>query len=196
MSVSTDGLQGNAHSGFPSISADGRYVAFHSETSNLVAGDSNGVVDVLVHDRRTGQTTRVSVDSSGAQGNGNSGHLVSISADGRYVAFESDANNLVAGDTNGTSDIFVHDRGTRRTTRVSVESSGAQGNSLSARPSISADGRYVAFISSAMNLVAGDTNGRDDVFVYDRQTGRTTRISVDSLWRRGERRQLQCQHQR
>ena len=238
VSVSTDGLQGNAHSGFPSISADGRYVAFHSETSNLVAGDSNGVVDVLVHDRRTGQTTRVSVDSSGAQGNGNSGHPVSISADGRYVAFESDANNLVAGDTNGTSDIFVHDRGTRRTTRVSVnssgdegndvslgasisadgrfvafysgannlvtgdtngrqdvfvhdrqkgltnrvsvDSSGAQGNSLSARPSISADGRYVAFISSAMNLVAGDTNGRDDVFVYDRQTGRTTRISVDS----------------
>jgi Tol biopolymer transport system component len=179
VSVASDGAQGNSGSWCPSISADGRYVAFQSYASNLVPGDTNGVLDVFVHDRLTGQTTRVSVASDGTQGNGDSG-CPSISADGRYVAFASLASNLVPGDTNGTWDVFVHDRLTGQTTRVSVASDGAQGNSGSWCPSISADGRYVAFQSYASNLVPGDTNGVLDVFVHDRLTGQTTRVSVAS----------------
>jgi len=116
-----------------------------------------------------GATTRVSVASDGSQGNSWSQDS-SISADGRYVAFHSDASNLVSGDTNGDIDIFVHDRQTGQTTRVSVGSDGGQGNGWSSRPSISADGRYVAFDSLASNLVSGDTNGKHDVFVNDWRT--------------------------
>jgi len=126
-----------------------------------------------------GDTTRVSVASDGAQGNDYS-YSPSISADGRYVAFDSSASNLVSGDTNGARDVFVHDRQGGGTTRVSVTSDGAQGGTGSWNPSISADGRYVAFYSGASNLVSGDTNGTDDVFVHDGQTGQTTRISVAS----------------
>ncbi|MBW3542596.1 MAG: hypothetical protein KY476_20225, partial [Planctomycetes bacterium] len=179
VSVDSGGTQGNSQSVFPSISADGRYVAFTSSADNLVAGDTNGAADAFVHDRQTGQTSRISVDSGGTQGNSSSG-AQSISADGRYVAFISFANNLVAGDTNGTHDIFVHDRQTGQTSRVSVHSGGTQGNSHSFNASISADGRYVAFDSSANNLVAGDTSSRFDVFVHDRQTGQTSRLSQDS----------------
>jgi hypothetical protein len=179
VSVSSVGGQGNDFSSGPALSADGRYVAFESTASNLVAGDTNGSGDVFVHDRQTGATTRVSVSSTGEQGNGNS-FRAALSADGRYVAFESTASNLVAGDTNGTSDIFVHDRQTGATTRVSVSSAGEQGNNNSFRSALSANGRYVAFYSLASNLVAGDTNGRWDVFVHDRQTGVTRRVSVSS----------------
>ena len=180
VSVASDGAQGNRYSYDPSISADGRYVAFYSYASNLVSGDTNGVYDVFVHDRQSGQTTRVSVASDGAQGNNGSYYDPSISADGRYVAFDSSASNLVSGDTNGARDVFVHDRQGGGTTRVSVASDGAQGGTGSWNPSISADGRYVAFYSGASNLVSGDTNGTDDVFVHDGQTGQTTRISVAS----------------
>jgi len=124
------------------------------------------LTDVFVHDRTTGVTERVSVDSSGSEANNNSIDP-SISADGRYVAFESLASNLVAGDTNNREDIFVHDRTTGITTRVSVDSSGAEANKLSWAPSISTDGAVVAFLSHADNLVPGDTNGRPDVFVND-----------------------------
>jgi Tol biopolymer transport system component len=119
---------------------------------------------------QAGDTTRVSVDSAGAEGNSNS-ESPSISANGRYVAFWSFASNLVPGDGNGTSDCFVHDRQTGLTTRVSVDSAGAEGNSgsSSSEPSISANGRYVAFQSSASNLVAGDGNGVWDCFVHDRK---------------------------
>jgi archaellum component FlaF (FlaF/FlaG flagellin family) len=117
-----------------------------------------------VHDRLTGQTTRVSVASDGTEGNGRS-WAPSISADGRYVAFYSEASNLVPGDTNGRADVFVHDRLTGQTTRVSVASDGTEGNGASEFPRISADGRYVAFISDASNLVPGDTNGTGDIFV-------------------------------
>ncbi|MDT7943806.1 MAG: hypothetical protein RQ985_04565, partial [Dehalococcoidia bacterium] len=160
----SDGTEGNGYSWFPSISADGRYVAFESIASNLVPGDTNGVSDVFVHDRLTGQTTRVSVASDGTQGHSASDHP-SISADGRYVAFESFASNLVPGDTNGKRDVFVHDRLTGQTARVSVASDGTQGNGDSIYPSISADGRYVAFVSGASNLVPGDANGNIDVFI-------------------------------
>jgi hypothetical protein len=180
VSVASDGTQGNADSHFPSLSANGRYVAFDSFANNLVSGDNNGLVDTFVHDRATGQTTLVSVASDGTQGNDHSSGHVSISANGRYVAFQSFASNLVSGDTNNTLDVFVHDRETGKTTRVSVRSNGRQGNDASLHPMISGSGRYVAFFSSASNLVNGDTNGMGDMFVHDRETGRTTRVSVAS----------------
>jgi len=186
VSVASDGTQANARSGDPSISADGRYVAFPSWASNLVPGDTNNTGDILVHDRQTRQTTRVSVASDGTEGDGWSGDP-SISADGRYVAFGSGARNLVPGDTNNTDDIFVHDRQTGQTTCVSLTSEGAQGDKHSTFPSISADGRYVAFRSDATNLVPGDTNDLDDIFVHDRQTGQTTCVSVASDGTQGER---------
>lgn len=179
VSVDSRGIQGSGDSEVPALSADGRFVAFHSWATNLAPGDTNGVHDVFVHDRRTGRTTRVSVDTIGTQGNGQS-REPSISGDGRFVAFHSAASNLVAGDTNGRFDVFVHDRWTNQTTRVSLDSGAVQGNGDSMVPSISADGRLVAFSSWASNLVPGDTNGRADAFVHDRQTGQTTRVSEDS----------------
>jgi Tol biopolymer transport system component len=179
-SVSSNGDQANDYSFTPSISGDGRFVAFASGASNLVPGDTNGAEDVFVHDRSTGQTSRVSVGSDGEQGQSDGGHAPSMSADGRFVAFYSYASNLVAGDTNDNFDVFVHDRTTGQTSRVSAASDGDQANHSSYDPSISADGRYVAFESGASNLVAGDTNGAGDVFVHDRQTGITSRVSVSS----------------
>ena len=182
VSVATDGTQGNSYSFSPSLSADGRYVAFWSVASNLVAGDTNFTGDAFVHDRLTKQTTRVSVSAAGVQGNGESGHFAEprpgLSADGRYVAFHSDASNLVVGDTNNASDAFVHDRVTGQTTRVNVTTGGAQGNDYTYDATLSADGRYVAFVSWASNLIAGDTNGTSDVFVHDRLTKQTTQVSV------------------
>jgi len=180
VSVASNGQEGNARSYHPAISADGRYVAFVSHADNLVVGDTNNQDDVFVHDRETGQTARVSVAWNGAQANSWSDNP-SISADGRYVAFDSRASNLVISDTNGAYlDVFVYDRQTGEIAVVSVNSGGAQGNSDSGWPAISADGRYVAFASLANNLVAGDTNGTWDVFLHDRQTGQTTRVSVTS----------------
>jgi Tol biopolymer transport system component len=162
-----------------SVSADGRYVVFQSNASNIVPGDRNNGGDIFVRDRRTGQTERISVSSSGAEGDLDSNGGFSLSADGRYVAFASLATNLVAGDDNYASDVFVRDRATGRTERVSVASNGAQANLDSSRPSISADGRYVAFESAASNLTPGDGNGARDVFVRDRATARTERASRD-----------------
>src|SRR3989440_5054627 len=175
VSVDSHGAQGIGDSEGPSISADGRFVAFYSSAANLVGGDTNGARDVFVLDRKTGKTTRVSVDSHGAQGNGDS-EGPSISTDGRFVAFYSLASNLVAGDTNGVRDVFVRDRKTGKTTRVSVNSHGAQTKRQSIVRSISADGRFVAFYSAATNLVGGDTNAAGDVFVRDRKTGKTNRV--------------------
>ena len=177
VSVATGGAQGNSESFAPTLSADGRYVVFRSDASNLVVGDTNGTSDDFVHDRLSGQTTRVSVATGGAQGNGD-GFTPTLSGDGRYVAFFSSSDNLVVGDTNGTSDAFVHDRLSGQTTRVSVATDGAQGNGYSYSTSLSADGRYVAFGSDASNLVAGDTNNTTDAFVHDRVTGQTTRVSL------------------
>ncbi len=184
VSLDSAGLQGNSFSYLPSISADGRFVAYQSYATNLVPGDTNGHSDIYVHHLQTGQTTRVSLDSGGLQGDGNSWNP-SISFDGRFVAFWSEATNLVPGDTNGYSDIFVHDRQTGQTTRVSVDTGGLQGNGGARDPVISSNGRHVTFVSYADNLVPGDTNGADDVFVHDRQTGRTTRVSVDSAGLQG-----------
>jgi Tol biopolymer transport system component len=180
VSVDSSGTQANGLSSGPSISPDGSVVAFGSDATNLVAGDTNGLTDIFVHDRATGVTERVSVDSSGAQGDGKSNGRTSLSADGQIVAFDSYSTNLVAGDTNGALDVFVHDRSSGATERVSIRSNGKQGNSDSYAASLSADGEVVAFQSFAFNLVANDTNLSFDVFVHDRVHGTTERVSVDS----------------
>ncbi|MGP0593888.1 FG-GAP-like repeat-containing protein [Nitrospira sp. T9] len=177
VSVSTGNLQGNNNSFLPDLNENGRFVTYYSLSTNLVPGDTNGVRDIFVYDRQTQQTTRVSVATGGGQANGESLEPA-ISANGRYVAFRSDATNLVPGDTNGTTDVFVHDRQTGITSRVSVATGGGQSNNNSFTPALSADGRFVAFHSFANNLVPGDTNGVLDVFVHDRQSGATTRVSV------------------
>jgi hypothetical protein len=179
VSVASGGIQSNGSSTYSSLSADGRYVAFQSQATNLVPGDTNNVEDIFVHDLQTAVTERASVDSSGNEVNGKSSEPA-ISADGRYVAFYSFATNMVAGDTNGVRDVFVHDRQTGVTERVSVDSAGNQANNLSEFAVISGDGRYVAFDSTASNLVTGDTNGFRDIFVHDLQTGTTELLSVDS----------------
>jgi Tol biopolymer transport system component len=163
----------------PKISADGRYVAFASAATNLVPGDTNGQVDVFVRDRSSGTTQRVSVSSAGAQADFGS-TIPAISADGRYVVFESFATNLVPGDTNGLTDVFLRDRQTGITERISVTTFEAQANGASRTPAVSADGRYVVFMSSATNLGVGDTNGVDDIFLRDRGVGSTGRISVST----------------
>ena len=132
-------------------------MAFYSAADNLVSGDTNGKTDIFVRDRQTGTTERVSVATGGGQANGDSSFPV-ISADGRFVAFESYATNLVSGDTNGVRDIFVHDRQTGTTERMSVATGGGQATGESVFAAISADGRFVAFHSLATNLVSGDTN--------------------------------------
>ena len=186
VSVDSSGAIGNGNSSFPALSADGMVVAFWSDASNLVATDTNGASDVFVHDRTTGVTERVSVDSTGAQGNGSS-YDAAISADGQIVAFSSSASNLVAGDTNGTTDVFVHDRSTGITELISVSSSGLQVKKPCTLDAISADGRFVVFDSLASALVPGDTNLVNDVFVHDRTTGTTERVSVDSSGVQGDR---------
>jgi Tol biopolymer transport system component len=179
VSVSSTGTEANGGSTDAAISADGRFVAFRSQASNLVPRDRNREADVFVHDRATGQTSRVSVSSTGTQAN-DSSVTGALSTDGRYVTFGSRASNLVPGDTNDSDDVFVHDRVTRQTSRVSVSSTGTQANRASYRPTVSADGRYVAFESGASNLVPGDTNRHLDVFVHDRVTRQTSRVSVSS----------------
>jgi Tol biopolymer transport system component len=184
ISLGFDGSEGDEDSLLwgGSLSDDGRYVAFVSSASNIVPDDTNGHPDVFVHDRQTGDTIRVSVSSSGDQGNGNSSFfeasLPRISADGRHVVFISQATNLVPGDNNGSLDVFVHDLDTAETSRASFDSSGIEANGSSLSASTSGDGRYVAFTSSATNLVPGDTNAVSDAFVHDRLTGDTARVSV------------------
>jgi Tol biopolymer transport system component len=179
VSVDSSGGAANGGSIAPSMSADGRYVAFESDASNLVAGDSNGMRDIFVHDLSTGVTERVSVDSNGFEANGPS-YFASISADGRWVAFESDATNLVPAERNSVRDVFVHDRQTGQTKRASVNVSGGIGNAASTWPSISGDGRYVAFMSDATNLVANDVNGFTDVFVKDMVSGVVLLATADT----------------
>jgi Tol biopolymer transport system component len=179
ISSDSSGVQGNADSTGVSISTDGRFVAFVSWSTNLVAGDTNSVGDIFVKDRQTGATVRASVSSAGAQSNGES-YEPALSADGRYVAFTSDASNLVPGDNNNACDIFVHDLTTGSTIRASVSSAGQEADAASNSAAISSDGRYLAFESRATNLVAADTNQRCDVFLRDLQTGTTERISVSA----------------
>lgn len=165
-SVSAAGAQGAKSSHHPSISADGRYVAFDSDTVDLVTGDANSTVDVFVKDTSTGAVKRASADSAGADSAG--GFSPSLSADGRWVAFQSVAATLVAGDTNGKTDVFAKDLTTGAIVRMSVSGAGAQGDGDSIAPAISGDGMSVAFESYSTNLVAGDTNSLKDVFAASR----------------------------
>jgi Tol biopolymer transport system component len=171
ISQTASGTPGNEESGlnYVAMSADGRYVAFGSAASNLVPADTNGAWDVFVRDRTSGAVQRVSVGPGGAQANGNSGFLftVSMSADGGYVAYSSIASNLVAGDTNASYDVFVRDRTAGVTTRVSVTKSGGQADSSNIDAAVSANGRSVVFTSFAGNMVAGDTNGYSDIYARD-----------------------------
>jgi Tol biopolymer transport system component len=179
VNVSSSGAQSNGDDFwniFVAISADGRFATYSTNGSNLVPGDTNQKVDIFLRDRQLGTTERISVSTAGTEGNQDSRES-SISADGRYVAFRSYSDNLVAGDTNGYSDVFVRDRLLGTTTLVSVDSAGIQGNSTSQDPAISPDGRYIAFVSYGSNLFSGDTNGMPDIFVRDRQTNTTERVT-------------------
>lgn len=180
-SVATDGAEANGSSSGASLSTDGRFVAFASDASDLVSNDINGVADIFLHDHLTGWTRRVSVNSNGKQSTRASFAPLSVSDDGRYVAFSSLERKLVADDNNVAMDVFVHDTQTGTTERISVDSLGIEGNADSFAPCISGDGRFVVFESVASNLVANDLNGAADVFLHDRDNGTTERVSIDAF---------------
>lgn len=185
VSVKSNGAQGNNNSYYPAVSANGQFVVFASYASNLVTGDTNNTADIFLCNRSTGVTSRVSLKAANTQAN-DSSWSPTVSADGRYVAFYSYATNLVTGDTNNTSDIFVRDVTAKTTARASVSSTGAQANEFSEMPEISDNGRYVTFTSWANNLIAADTNSNNDVFVRDRQTNTTTLVSRDAAGNQAE----------
>jgi Tol biopolymer transport system component len=166
VSLATDGGQANDRSYSPSISADGRIVAFASFATNLVRDDTNGLLDVFIRRRDQQTTTRLSVGPDGAQGDGLSFAPV-VSADGALVVFSSEAGNLVPDDSNGTRDVFLASTASGVVTRLSRPAAGdkAQGDGPSLGPVVDASGAMVAFASYATNLVPGDTNGQADVFV-------------------------------
>ena len=185
-SANIGGTLGNGDSTNPSVSADGRYVAFQSFASDLVTGDTNGRQDVFRKDMQTGAIMLVSSATGGGTLGNSDSFEANISPDGRYVAFCSWASNLVSGDTNSDPDVFVKDTQTGTTTRVSTDGSNNQvwGNSYD--PSISADGNLVAFHSTASALVSGDTNNTRDVFVKNLSTGSVTRVSTSTANGQGE----------
>jgi Tol biopolymer transport system component len=185
VSVSSDGALADGASSNASISASGRWIAFQSDATNLVPGDTNANSDIFLRDRSKGTTTRESVGSFGTQGVGDNQNP-SLSLNGRFLAFDSDAFDLVAGDDNGLRDVFWHDCTKGTTTLVSVASDGTQSNGTSQLPSISANGSLVAFESDATTLVAGDTNGHRDVFVRDLKHGTVTRVSVSTAGDEGD----------
>lgn len=185
VSLNSSGEPGNASSLSPAISENGRFVAFESEATDLVQGDTNGLTDVFVQDLQTGEVERVSVASNGRQTDRWS-LAPALSADGRFIVFESRATQLVAGDSNAAADIFVHDRQSGVLTRVSVNADGAEGTAPSKGCSISGDGRFIAFQSGASSLVLGDRNKAWDVFVHDRRAATIQRVSVSTKGEEGK----------
>ncbi len=165
-------------------SSSAGYVVFRSLDSTIVPNDTNGVADVFHHNIYSHASQRVSVDADGVEANGPSG-APSISSDGRYVVFETDATNLVPGDTNGVTDIILADMQTGGRQRISVATDGTQANGASTKPRISAEGNFVVYQSMASNLVPGDTNGQSDIFLYNIGTGETRRISVSAAGLQG-----------
>ena len=183
VSVSSGGTLADAGSYYGSISADGRYVVFTSEATNLVPGDTNGEPDVFRHDRTTGITVLVSAGAGGVPADDESytSYLPAVSADGRYVVFASDATNLVPNDTNGLEDMFVRDLALGTTIRVSVGPGGLEADGPSFESSISADGSRAVFTSGATNLVSpASPENAYQVYVHDLSTGTTTMASVSS----------------
>lgn len=176
VSVDSQGQAGDGPCYISSISADGRYVAFRSDSTNLVAGDTNGMADVFLRDRQTGETTRISVGANGVESNGISLCPV-VSPDGRYVAFGTSATNLVPGDSSAVLDVVVHDRVTSTNIRASLADDGSEPNASCLVPWMSGDSRYVSFESAATNLVANDNNAVQDIFVRDTLSATTRRIS-------------------
>lgn len=179
-SSDSNGNAANGYSSIAHISADGRYVAFGSYASNLVEGDNNGMTDIFLKDLQTGAITRVTTGMDGGDSNGESSDWGVVSAGGRYVAFESDASNLVAGDNNNENDVFLKDMLTGTVRILSRAADGGGANEDSWVPFMSPDGRYIVFDSEASNLVAGDTNGKDDVFLFDTQTEALTLVSTSA----------------
>jgi Tol biopolymer transport system component len=177
VSVDSAGVEADSGSLDPAISADGRFVAFASLASNLAPDDQNALLDVYLRDRALGVTERISRGPRGVEPDDHSFHP-SLSGDADFVAFESRASNLVAGDGNGRSDVFVLDRAAGTLARASVDSFAAEADGHSFAPALSLSGRWVVFTSAASNLVADDENGVDDVFVHDRHTGVTARASL------------------
>jgi Tol biopolymer transport system component len=171
----------DGYSSSPAISADGQWVAFGSVATNLIDGDTNGARDVFLWERATELITRVSIGPGGLEADDDSaGWGCAISGDGNRIAFDSRATNLVAGGTDGTLNVYVHDRTTNQTILASVAADGGLANGPSVYAAISADGRCVAFVSDATNLVEGDTNGVRDVFVRDLLLQVTKRVSIAS----------------
>jgi Tol biopolymer transport system component len=164
--------------GSPAMSADGRYVAFRSEASTLVEGDTDGVADMSLTDRSSGRVTRVSTSASGAQGDKLVHHGLAMSADGRLVVFPSAATNLVPGDTNGSVDMFVKDVVSGAVERVNVSASGAQTSSYTLMPAITPDGSRVLFVAWGDTLVPGDTEDTPDIFMKDLRTKAITRVNT------------------
>jgi Tol biopolymer transport system component len=175
VSVKADGSEARGSGKVPTISADGRFIAFEFFGA-LVSDDTNEASDIYLADQLTGEIRRVSMAPQGAEANGFSS-FPSVSATGQFVAFSSNANNLAANDRNGIEDVFVVDVQTGETERVSIASDGTAANGESFRAVISGDGRYVAFMSRANNLVPTDVNFTSDAFVHDRETGQTIRVS-------------------
>lgn len=159
------------------LSGDGRYVVFHSAATDLVENDTNDSNDIFIYDRMNKETSLISVSFDGVQGQGGS-LTPDISEDGRFVSFVSSANNLTGDDAISGQHIYVRDRTTGSTSRVSVSSDGDVANNFSFGASINANGRYIAFISLATNLVENDTNEKFDIFVHDRVNGETIRIET------------------
>lgn len=180
VSQSLSGGTGNNGSFGASISANGRYIAFTSDATDLTTQSVTGARDIFVRDMVTGTTSVASIGQDG-NADGVAAHSASISRNGRFIAFSSYGSGLVDGDTNDAFDVFVRDRKLETTTRVSVDSSGNQSNGGSDSPSISANGKTVAFSSDATNLVIGDTNTVRDIFVHTMGVGETTRVSVGRL---------------
>lgn len=189
-SVASDGSEGNHYSTTPVLSDNGRFVIFRAYASNLVPNDTNGNQDIFLRDLQLGTTERIDVATDGTESNQNSAFF-DISADGRFVVFQSYASNLIPNDTNGVYDIFLRDRQLGTTERISNGISGAESNGHSSYPVISDDGRYIAYISQSTNLVPGDTNLYNDVFVYDQVLGTTERVNVSST---GEQSDLTCSY--
>lgn len=179
ISQNTEGAVGDNFSEDPAITADGRYVVFASAATDLVANDTNGLIDIFLLDRPFQAMIRVSVATGGTEAIGGDSISPAISPDGRYIVFESKATNLVTGDSNGVSDIFLHDRQTSTTTRVSVITGGGQASGGdSVTPSVSNNADRIVYASSATNLISSDGNPYQDIFLYVRATNTTTRISV------------------
>jgi Tol biopolymer transport system component len=176
VSHTPSGRQANGPSSQPSVSADGHFIAFESQASNLTRHDANKHEDVFVYSARTGRVTLVSLSRQGRAGNGES-RFPSISADGRFVAFDSAASDLVRGDSGHGTDVFVRDTKRHTTRLVSLSSTRQQGNGASRTASISATGRFIAFVSSASNLTPGDDNDTLDVFVRDLRNGKKDLVS-------------------